>query len=202
MEAAEPHLRKMPMSVAFAAALAPAADVLAPTLRESQTRTCDLAEATRLREQIRRVEEEAREAELAEEKRLREAIRRNPKNAKAHWTLGDLLKKRADATLTRALDAREAMTSSPPACAVCAAVDVMQCVRCKAVYYCSRRCQKTHWNMSHKRRCIPAEERAAFNTPSNAMLLWEAVRRGDPQVQFDSKRTQSPAYETCNRPGP
>ena len=32
----------------------------------------------------------------------------------------------------------------------------------------------------------------------------EAVGRPPPhdQVQFDSKRTQSPAYETCNRPGP
>ena len=30
----------------------------------------------------------------------------------------------------------------------------------------------------------------------------EAVGRPPPQVQFDSKRTQSPAYETCNCSGP
>ena len=161
-----------------------------PLLRKMEAvgdaKKSDAAEAARLREQIRRVEEAARDAENKEEKRLREAIRRNPKNAAAHWALGDLLKKRADSTLHRALSAHDNM-SGPPAlvCAVCAASDVEQCVRCKAVYYCSRRCQKMHWKASHKRRCIPAAERAAFNTPSNGSRLWEAVRRGDQAAALD-----------------
>ena len=69
--------------------------------------------------------------------------------------------------------------ASQPVCAVCAAVDVDRCVRCQAVYYCSKRCQKMHWRSSHRRRCIPAAERAAFNTPANATRLGRAVRRGD-----------------------
>ena len=32
---------------------------------------------------------------------------------------------------------------------------------------------------------LPAAERAAFNTPSNAMRLWEAVRRGDQASALD-----------------
>ena len=56
-------------------------------------------------------------------------------------------------------------------CAVCAAVDVEQCRRCKVVYYCSRSCQKTHWKASHRRRCIPDAERVAFNTPETLALL-------------------------------
>ena len=89
----------------------------------------------------------------------------------------------------------------PRICAVCAAVEVEQCKQCKKcevlssrarshtlararspgkiVYYCSRRCQKTHWKAGHKERCIPATERAAFDTPRNRKKLWETALRGD-----------------------
>jgi hypothetical protein len=31
-----------------------------------------------------------------------------------------------------------------------------QCSQCRAVQYCSRRCQKAHWKGSHKQACTPA----------------------------------------------
>ena len=73
----------------------------------------------------------------------------------------------------------------PRLCFVCAAEAVSQCVRCKAGYYCSRRCQKKHWAASHKRRCITAAERAAFNTPQRRDRLWQAARRNNVAVARD-----------------
>ena len=30
---------------------------------------------------------------------------------------------------------------------------ILQCVRCKVVYYCSRQCQEEHWHKLHKHHC-------------------------------------------------
>jgi len=40
-------------------------------------------------------------------------------------------------------------------CALCEKPgdDLMCCSRCLSVYYCSRRCQKKHWKISHKKAC-------------------------------------------------
>ena len=39
-------------------------------------------------------------------------------------------------------------------CAHCGAVAVSQCVRCKAAFYCRRKCQKFHWKACHKQSCV------------------------------------------------
>ena len=55
--------------------------------------------------------------------------------------------------------------------------DSSQCVRCKAAFYCRRKCQKFHWKRGgHKPICIAAA--AAFNTPVNRERLWLAAYDG------------------------
>ena len=62
-------------------------------------------------------------------------------------------------------------------CDHCGAVAVSQCVRCKAAFYCRRKCQKFHWSRGgHKLKCAAAA--AAFNTPANRERLWQAVYHG------------------------
>ena len=82
-----------------------------------------------------------------------------------------------------------AAAAPPRVCAVCAAEAVEQCVRCKVTAYCSRRCQKRHWNRGgHKYRCFSPEERArraAFNTPANRQKLWFAAFSGDEAAARD-----------------
>lgn len=38
-------------------------------------------------------------------------------------------------------------------CARCSKPADQQCVKCKAVRYCSKGCQKAHWSASHKKEC-------------------------------------------------
>ncbi|XP_047152505.1 ubiquitin carboxyl-terminal hydrolase 17 [Vigna umbellata] len=40
-------------------------------------------------------------------------------------------------------------------CAVCYAPTTMRCARCKAVRYCSGKCQISHWRQGHKDECCP-----------------------------------------------
>ncbi|XP_050364468.1 ubiquitin carboxyl-terminal hydrolase 18-like [Argentina anserina] len=61
--------------------------------------------------------------------------------------------------------------SDNPACAVCGANGVKKCSRCKAVKYCSEKCQREHWR-SHKTECG-----AAQNTSSNSRFKPPVVRK-------------------------
>ncbi|KAI4337216.1 hypothetical protein L6164_015661 [Bauhinia variegata] len=38
-------------------------------------------------------------------------------------------------------------------CAVCGSFGTKKCSRCKAVRYCSQKCQQSHWNSGHKTKC-------------------------------------------------
>ncbi|KAG5059203.1 hypothetical protein JHK87_000232 [Glycine soja] len=40
-------------------------------------------------------------------------------------------------------------------CAMCCAPTTMRCSRCKAVRYCSGKCQISHWRQGHKDECCP-----------------------------------------------
>ena len=69
-------------------------------------------------------------------------------------------------------------------CDHCGAVAVSQCVRCKAAFYCRRKCQKFHWKRGgHKPICIAAA--AAFNTPANRERLWQAAYQGHAAAALD-----------------
>ena len=82
------------------------------------------------------------------------------------------------------------MTSMPAprplVCAHCGKPAVVQCVRCKAAYFCRRKCQKFHWSRGgHKQYCTTVEERAAFDTYANRKKLWGAVYEGDTATALD-----------------
>ena len=72
----------------------------------------------------------------------------------------------------------------PLVCAHCGKPAVVQCVRCKAAFYCRRKCQKFHWSRGgHKLKCAAAA--AAFNTPANRKRLWLAAHQGHAAAALD-----------------
>ena len=65
-------------------------------------------------------------------------------------------------------------------CAHCGAVAVSQCVRCKAAFYCRRKCQKFHWKACHKQSCVAVVTKVGtFDTPANRERLRRAALVGD-----------------------
>ena len=59
-------------------------------------------------------------------------------------------------------------------CDHCGKPAVVQCVRCKAAFYCRRKCQKFHWSRGgHKPACIAAAAafKATFNDPAASEQL-------------------------------
>ena len=58
-------------------------------------------------------------------------------------------------------------------CAFCGLTEnrLMVCSRCKVMKYCSRECQRTHWNESHRRDCVPYIEGRDINTGNRAEPL-------------------------------
>jgi hypothetical protein len=44
-------------------------------------------------------------------------------------------------------------TNGSASCYVCRKPGAKQCTACKVATYCSRECQKKHWNLGHKRDC-------------------------------------------------
>ncbi|XP_030528463.1 ubiquitin carboxyl-terminal hydrolase 16-like isoform X1 [Rhodamnia argentea] len=61
---------------------------------------------------------------------------------------------------------------SPPAsqgyyCAVCYCPTTTRCARCKAVRYCSGKCQIIHWRQGHKEECRPVEAGSDFDGKDN-----------------------------------
>ncbi|KAK4747503.1 hypothetical protein SAY87_014089 [Trapa incisa] len=53
-------------------------------------------------------------------------------------------------------------------CAVCYALTTTRCSKCKAVRYCSGKCQIIHWRQGHKNECHPPAIKSNFgHVPSN-----------------------------------
>ena len=61
-------------------------------------------------------------------------------------------------------------------CAHCGAVAVSQCVRCKAAFYCRRKCQKFHWKACHKQSCFACMK---GDKTMNSLRLLRAATVGD-----------------------
>ncbi|XP_023524046.1 ubiquitin carboxyl-terminal hydrolase 16-like [Cucurbita pepo subsp. pepo] len=85
------------------------------------------------------------------------------------------------------LEATSGYTSlsfTPPGhqCAVCYSPTTTRCARCKAVRYCSGKCQIIHWRQGHKENCHP---------PS---ISNQAVAS---RTDFEQKVTEQDHYESC-----
>ncbi|KAM1611693.1 hypothetical protein ACFX11_000487 [Malus domestica] len=57
--------------------------------------------------------------------------------------------------------------SWPYHCAVCYASTTMRCSKCKAVRYCSGKCQIIHWRQGHKDECQPSIDSMQFQDRSD-----------------------------------
>ncbi|CAB4314256.1 unnamed protein product [Prunus armeniaca] len=57
--------------------------------------------------------------------------------------------------------------SLPYHCAVCYASTTMRCSKCKAVRYCSGKCQIIHWRQGHKDECQPSIDAVRFQDRSD-----------------------------------
>ncbi|XP_048332475.2 ubiquitin carboxyl-terminal hydrolase 18 [Ziziphus jujuba] len=64
-----------------------------------------------------------------------------------------------------------------PVCIVCGNSGPKQCSRCKAVRYCSLKCQNAHWKSGHKSECKePDREKAAQNAFNNRGVVKSGIR--------------------------
>lgn len=79
---------------------------------------------------------------------------------------------------------------TPHQCAVCFSPTTTRCSRCKAVRYCSGKCQIIHWRQGHKHDCQPPDI-----DDSNVFVPSVSIKkRGDPNSL--SERQETEAYES------
>ncbi|XP_050375495.1 ubiquitin carboxyl-terminal hydrolase 17-like [Argentina anserina] len=62
---------------------------------------------------------------------------------------------RAEFEVTAGYDVVSAPVRREPYCAVCYLPTTTRCARCKAVRYCSGKCQIIHWRQGHRENCQP-----------------------------------------------
>ncbi|BAT81929.1 hypothetical protein VIGAN_03184600 [Vigna angularis var. angularis] len=81
-------------------------------------------------------------------------------------------------------------------CAVCFSPTTTRCARCKAVHYCSGKCQIVHWRQGHKEECHPAI--ATCQTDDLVSDLGKNVADPDARrIHEQSSQTESTKYATA-----
>ncbi|ESW13253.1 hypothetical protein PHAVU_008G181000 [Phaseolus vulgaris] len=82
-------------------------------------------------------------------------------------------------------------------CAVCFCPTTTRCARCKAVHYCSGKCQIVHWRQGHKDECHPA-----IATSQNDDLVRDLGKKvADPDyrgIHEQRSQTESTEYATSS----
>ncbi|XP_027940412.1 ubiquitin carboxyl-terminal hydrolase 17-like [Vigna unguiculata] len=82
-------------------------------------------------------------------------------------------------------------------CAVCFSPTTTRCARCKAVHYCSGKCQIVHWRQGHKEECHPAI--ATCQTDDLVSDLRKNVADPDyRRIHEHSSQTESTEYATAS----
>ncbi|KAF5739781.1 ubiquitin carboxyl-terminal hydrolase 16 isoform X2 [Tripterygium wilfordii] len=80
-------------------------------------------------------------------------------------------------------------------CAVCLSPTTTRCARCKAVRYCSGKCQIVHWRQGHKEECRPPGATCRINNGGND---------GDQKVTSDQHESFGERFEMeyheCSKP--
>ncbi|KAK6229172.1 Peptidase C19 [Theobroma cacao] len=69
-------------------------------------------------------------------------------------------------------------------CARCFGPATTRCSRCKAVRYCSGRCQIIHWRQVHKQECLQLESASTCSSPSVASIEESALLSDNMNSQF------------------
>ncbi|XP_039066483.1 ubiquitin carboxyl-terminal hydrolase 15-like isoform X2 [Hibiscus syriacus] len=76
-------------------------------------------------------------------------------------------------------------------CAWCFGPATTRCSRCKAVKYCSERCQIIHWRQVHKEECLQLESASSSASPSVASSEESALLGDNMNLQFGDCSTVS-----------
>ncbi|XP_010939750.1 ubiquitin carboxyl-terminal hydrolase 17 [Elaeis guineensis] len=78
-----------------------------------------------------------------------------------------------------------------PECAVCFSPTRTRCSRCKAVRYCSGKCQIIHWRQGHKEECHPPHVDDKYNDQTNILdlkgVLGEQSNVSDISLEFEEQ---------------
>ena len=73
-------------------------------------------------------------------------------------------------------------------CAGCGKGDAtLWCARCKQVYYCDKKCQRTHWKLIHRTTCGEAGAADASHTPADVMARASALYHAGKKIDMDRR---------------
>ncbi|CAL0315559.1 unnamed protein product [Lupinus luteus] len=81
-------------------------------------------------------------------------------------------------------------------CAVCFCPTTTRCARCKAVHYCSGKCQILHWRKGHKEECHPPSTTSETDDPIGDFGK-KVAEQGYHGIHDDMVQVESTEYKTC-----
>ncbi|XP_072972308.1 ubiquitin carboxyl-terminal hydrolase 17-like [Typha angustifolia] len=101
--------------------------------------------------------------------------------------------------------AADGPASAPrPVCAVCFSPTTTRCARCKAVRYCSGKCQIIHWRQGHKDECRPPsvddKDDDPVNCSESVKIQVEQSGLSDNNLVFEEQQHAKTVEIFSNRP--